>query len=324
MNSLFLKSKILGLIVAVICLILICDIGFCLENQERKAKSLAYYTMGVIHDLKGNSDKAIEEFEKSAKYEDSNAVHLRLGADYARLGRLEEAIKELKIVTQNDQGNEQAHYLLALIYSTQREFDKAAEEYEKILMSFSEANPENIEIYGYLAQLYYSQKKYDKAIGQFEIIHELTPQDTNVLFLLGSLYLEIDKKEKAIESFSKAIQYNPEDDNCLNSLGYVYAEQGKNLDEAQKLIERALKIDPDNGAYFDSLGWVYYQKGNYDKALEYLKSADRYLKDPVIYEHLGDVYYKLEKFENAKEYWTLSLEILPGQEHVLEKLKKLK
>ncbi|MCK5640847.1 MAG: tetratricopeptide repeat protein [Gammaproteobacteria bacterium] len=307
---------------AVLCCIF-SRVSWALEDNEEKVKSLTAYTMGVVYDLQGYSEKAIKEFRKSAEYDDNYAIHLRLGADYARLGELPQAIDELQLVLDQNPNNVQARYLLALIYSTQKEFGKAADQYEAILQSFSKAEPENIEIYGYLAQLYYARKEYDKAIKQFQIILSLNNQDSDVMFLLGTLYLETGERDKAIEFFSRAIKVNSKHDIALNSLGYVYAEEESNLEEAQALIERALKVDPGNGAYLDSLGWVYYKQGRYEEALKYLQEAGSHLKDPVIYEHLGDVYLKLQQEEEAKKYWSLSLELLSNQGHILEKLKSL-
>lgn len=293
------------------------------QNQEKKAKSLAHYTMGVVYDLQGRTEEAIATFEKVAKYDDNYAVHLRLGADYARLGRFSEAIDELHAVLEFDPDNVQARYLLALVYSTQKKFDKAATEYENILTSFSKAEPENIEIYGYLGQLYYSQKEYDKAISQFETILSLEPDDVDTIFLLGSLYLETSKRKKAATLFKRVLKMDSEHEECLNSLGYMYAEDGIKLNEAQEMVEHALKIDPDNGAYLDSLGWIYYKEGQYTRALKYLKKAGSFEEDPLIYEHIGDVYYRLEHTENAKKYWTLSLELSPEKDHLLKKLNTL-
>jgi tetratricopeptide (TPR) repeat protein len=304
--------------------------GLCLSThwafaiEDSKAKSLARYTMGVIHDFNGLTEDAVDQFKKSASYDDKNyAVHLRLGADYARLGKLSEAIKELHLALAQDPQNVQARYLLALIYSTQKDFDKAAAEYESILQSFSEAQPENLEIYGYLGQLYYSQKQYPKAIHQFETILSLDPKNTDVMFLLGSLYLEEGQKDKAIDLFNKILQINPDHDGSLNSLGYLYAEDNTKLDEAQKMVERALIVDPKNGAYLDTLGWVYYKKGDYQSALKYLKEADNLLKDPVIYDHIGDVYFKLNEPDNAKKYWNFSLEMQPNQKQIQNKIHDL-
>ncbi|HSV43044.1 MAG TPA: tetratricopeptide repeat protein, partial [Candidatus Bathyarchaeia archaeon] len=167
------------------------------------------------------------------------------------------------------------------------------------------------------------QKQYDKAIKQFEAVLTLQPRNTDIMFLLGALYLETGNEDRAVDLFSRTIKLAPDHDSGLNSLGYIYAERGENLDEAQSLIERALKIDPDNGAYLDSLGWVYFKKDQYQMALDYLYQAEKKLTDPVIFEHLGDVYWKMKNQEQAKLYWEKSLELLPGQQKILDKIQQI-
>jgi len=298
-------------------------LAFDYHLDETRSKGLAAYAMGVMYDLHGMTELAIEQFQTALSYQENYAIYLRLGADYARLGKLSEAILGLTKALELDPDNVQARYLLALIYSSQKKYDEAALEYEKILTSFAQAEPENVEIYGYLAQLYYSQKQYDKAIKQFEAVLTLQPQNTDIMFLLGALYLETGAEDKAVDLFSRTIKLAPDHDSGLNSLGYIYAERGEQLDEAQSLIERALKIDPDNGAYLDSMGWVYFKKDQYQKALDYLYQAEEKLTDPVIFEHLGDVYWKMNNQEQAKLYWEKSLELLPGQQKVLDKLQQI-
>lgn len=317
-------KSFIGAIAAAAFVFLFPHFSLAMGPQEEQVKSIATYAIGVIHDLQGETDSAIAAYEKSAKFKSSSATRLRLGADYARLGQLDKAAAELNVLLKEDPDNVQGRYLLALIFTTKKEYDLAAKEYEKILTSLSAADPQNIEIYGYLAQLYYSQKNYDKAIIEFEKVVELNPtENADIIYLLGSLYLEVKKKDRALELFERAIKIDPDHDETLNSLGYLYAENDSRLDEALEMVKRAVDKAPRNGAYLDSLGYIYYKKGDYAKAVEYLDQADSYLKDPVIYEHLGDVYFKMGEKQNAKKYWTLSLKLLPGQDQVIQKLKSL-
>ena len=62
----------------------------------------------------------------------------------------------------------------------------------------------------------------------------------------------------------------------------------------------------------------------YEKALETLNLADQYLRDPVIYDHIGDVYYKMNQIEDAIKYWELSLQLLPQQDEVIKKINAIK
>ncbi len=319
------KHKIILVCTAVCLMALLCPRtagAFVNEDRVALTKGLAHYAMGYRADLLGQTNQAVLEYEKAAQFDESGyLIRLRLGTGYARLNMLSEAIDQLEVVHQLNPEDMQSHYLLALIYSNQRQYDDAAREYEIILKTFSREEPQNIEIYGYLGQLYYSQRKYDQAIEQFEKILAVEPNNADVMYMLGSLYVETGEKERAMAILKKSIGIDPEHDGSLNTLGYLYAEDGKNLEEAIDLIQRALAISPENGAYLDSLGWAYYKKGVYDKALETLKKADAILKDPVIYDHIGDVYSKLNEIDEALKYWKFSLELSPGQDSVLQKIE---
>jgi Tfp pilus assembly protein PilF len=101
-------------------------------------------------------------------------------------------------------------------------------------------------------------------------------------------------------------------------------EEDKNLEEAAKLIRKALEMEPGNGAYIDSLGWFYFKKGKYAEALKELERASSLLSDPVIYEHLGDTYFKMGNPGKAKINWEESLKLDPQQDQVKKKIEGLK
>ncbi len=83
-------------------------------------------------------------------------------------------------------------------------------------------------------------------------------------------------------------------------------------------------IDPDNGAYIDSMGWLYYQVGEYAVALTYLERAVLLLPgDPAVYEHLGDVYFKLNDEEQAAAYWEKARQAGADEAMIQEKLEQL-
>lgn len=291
---------------------------------DAKAKGLAHYIMAVGHDLNGEATQAIAQYEHSVSYNPKEkAPRLRLGAYYVRLGLLDEAVKQLQHVITNAPQEVQAHYLLALIYSSQKKFDLAASSYESILKYASQNNPENIEIYQYLAQLYYSQHKYPQAIAQFQKIVEMQPENISAQYTLGSIYIDIDDRPKAMEIFRKVLALEPSHDGALNSLGYMYAQDGVHLDEAVKMVRKAIEIDPSNGAYFDSLGLVLYKQGLYAEALMALQKAETLIIDPVIYEHIGDVYSQVNEFALARKFFRKSLDLDPHQPSVLQKIQQL-
>ena len=90
------------------------------------------------------------------------------------------------------------------------------------------------------------------------------------------------------------------------------------------MIKKALSIQPDNGAYVDSLGWLYFKQGKIQEALKELERAGSLMEDPVIYDHLGDVYFKTGDNANAKLSWQKSLKLDPKQDKIKEKIEQLK
>ncbi len=291
---------------------------------DAKAKGLAHYIMAVCDDLNGESAAAISEYQRSIKFNGSQpAPRLKLGAYYLRLDEIRKATVQLKAVTRLAPQETQAHYLLALIYSSEHKYDLAASEYEIILKNAAQNDPANTDANMYLGQLYYAQSKYPQAIEQFLKILGLDPANTTVLCLLGSVYADSNDRTKAIAMFRKALQIEPENSEALNSLGYMYAEDGVHLDEAIRMTRKAIEIDPSNGAYYDSLGWALYKKGTLPTSLMALQKAETYIEDEVLYDHMGDVYKALKEYTMACKYWRKSLDLDPHQILVQQKIKAL-
>ena len=115
---------------------------------------------------------------------------------------------------------------------------------------------------------------------------------------------DLDGAETAVRDVLKR---EPDNASALNFLGYLLADHNRNLEEAESLIRRAVDQDPDNGAYLDSLGWVYYRLGRLNEARENLERAARLTGDPVVHEHLGDVYKDLKLLELARDQYTRAL-----------------
>ena len=127
------------------------------------------------------------------------------------------------------------------------------------------------------------------------------------------------------KEMQEAIRLNPEFADALNHLGYSMADRNVQLDVALDYISRAVGLDPWNAAYLDSLGWVYFRMGEYEKARSPLEmAADTRPGDPVVLEHLGDLYEKLGLTESALASWRTALAADPaGQEKLEAKIAAL-
>lgn len=166
--------------------------------------------------------------------------------------------------------------------------------------------------------------------------------DEEALYQLGVFYGMAEKPDNAITTMMRVLELNPNNAHALNYVGYTWAERGENLERAEEYIVRALAQRPNDGFITDSLGWIYYMRGRdllrSNSAVlgkEFLLRARDQLNlaaeltggDPVVSEHLGDVYRILDEKRRAYEYYQQAVEMdhrEDEQPNLLEKLDDLR
>ena len=81
------------------------------------------------------------------------------------------------------------------------------------------------------------------------------------------------------------------------------------------MIERAVSQRPTSGFFVDSLGWVHFKLGDAARAVGYLERATELEpSDPEITGHLGDAYWALGRYDEARYKWKLALSLSTDEE----------
>lgn len=298
--------------------------GFVLTNQRGKAIEMLqeiiklhperYQPYDLLAQLLDESARALEranqpeqakaEFTKAAaNYEQSLLINPSRANTYLRLAELlivplkdsERAVKILTEARRRFPSAPEFTYFLAIALREAKQPQQAVVTFEEAL---NEAQGENAEVLN--ARFYFD---YGVAADQ------------------AGLY------DKAADLFKKSISLDPTNAaEAYNYVGFMWAEHNMHLDEAEEMIGRALQFDPNNGAYLDSLGWVHYRKGKYEEALSQLLRAAQNLTrhDPVVFEHIGDTYSKLNRVPQALEYWQKAMALAPENKSLAEKIEKTK
>jgi tetratricopeptide (TPR) repeat protein len=166
-------------------------------------------------------------------------------------------------------------------------------------------------------------EQYEKASEAFEEGIRHNPKHADLYFNLGTAYDKLNRFEDVVKAMESALTIDPHHADALNYLGYSYAERGIKIDQALSLTRRAVALKPENGYYVDSLGWAFYKSGLLAEALTEIKRAVSLVgDDPVIYEHLGEIYMKQQKLSDAREAWLHSLELDPSNEKLLQRFQE--
>lgn len=166
-------------------------------------------------------------------------------------------------------------------------------------------------------------KEDDEALNVLNRAIEIEPENIQALGMAGLIYEGRKEFDKSDMMYKRALAVDSTDIQILNNYAYSLSERGIDLDKALNMAKIAVAKDPKNSSYLDTIGWIYYKLGDYKKALGYIMEAiNSGEKSATIYEHLGDVYLKLNKKENAILNWKKALELEPENEKIKLKLEK--
>lgn len=123
---------------------------------------------------------------------------------------------------------------------------------------------------------------------------------------LGDVYYSNKEFTQSDEAFEKALSLDPNDASVLNNYSYYLSERGIKLDAAEKMSKKSLELRPGEATFLDTYAWILYKKSNYKEAKVYILKAieaANNINDGTLYEHLGDIQYKLNEKDKALENW---------------------
>jgi tetratricopeptide (TPR) repeat protein len=145
----------------------------------------------------------------------------------------------------------------------------------------------------------------------------LDDNDNTKQFLASMLVESQQQRPEGLQIMRLMLAEQPENAGLMNNFGYSlidgYADIDE-LDEGFRLLKQASRLTPDEPNLLDSLGWAYYQYGDFREARRFIQMAlDTY--EPFAHwelsDHMGDVLWRLEEFDKAREAWKHSLEAYP-------------
>jgi len=177
-------------------------------------------------------------------------------------------------------------------------------------------------------QLLMLQQKNDQAIAQVDKYLKDDPENTELLTLKSNCLADIGQLQEAIALLEKVVKIKPDDPSHNNNLGYMYANNGLKLDRAEQLIRMALKQRPNELAFQDSLAWVFYKRGRFAAAAKVFgiflaRNKEAKTGHAVIYDHMGDTFYRLGQKDKAVKMWQQALKLAKDTKFASKEIKAI-
>lgn len=209
------------------------------------------------------------------------------------------------------------HYYLALALAMNKQYEDALAAARRA----AELGGESLRMRARVPWVMYYAKRYDEAREAYcQLVEQHASQYDNAevrdvlreaRLALSHICVLSNDNLQAEEWLEQVLDEFPTDVGAMNDLGYLWADQGKHLQRALRMTRAAVAAEPENAAYRDSLGWALYRLGRYEEALRELEqAAGRESPDPVILDHLGDVYLAVGRVADARQTWQRALKAL--------------
>lgn len=287
-----------------------------LEKRQPNDIALKLKIAQIYYKLK-EREKAISRFEDIlAKNPDSDKITYYLGILYEEVGRVEESQKMFAAVPPVSGLYKDARLRLAYGYKVRGDLPQA----KAALLEAIRKAPKITDFYQYLGGIYEREGDLDSAIKLLQRATKEFPDKISLYYALGTLYEKKGDTKKAMESMRKVLSLEPENASALNYIGYTLVEQGRDMDEAEDMLQEAYRLKPEDGYIVDSLAWLYFTRGDFTRAFVLLKRANKLIPgEPTILGHLGQVYLERGEPKEAIKYFTKSLNAWQRKEDVNEK-----
>jgi len=328
------------------------------EVEKNPQSDEGYYLMGVIDGEKGQYDQMVGAYNKSLsiskKFEKditSKKIYYwstlyQSGATYFKRVAGNNSKDTVKIYLDKAANSFEnaimvlpdsayTYYLLALVYMSQQQYDKAIKPLEEYNSKGNLADG-----YVYLGSIYYDKGNrekdlylknkniqdsissignFNKAISVLEEGKSKFPNDAKLLGTLSSAYVAANKLSVAIDAFKSLAETNPKKENYYN-YGVVLLGAEK-FEESVVQFKKALEIDPkyQNAIYNIAVAYVKWgteinnqaeakgdkgdaYKDKYRQAIPYLENYTQIdNSDSKIWDLLGKVYAIVGMSDKAKD-----------------------
>jgi Flp pilus assembly protein TadD len=290
-------------------------------EDEEVARQL--YASGLKAFNSGNYRAAAEMFETStARNPNNSSAFNDLGRAYLHLGRVPQAVTALRQSIAVNPFEPFAYNNLGLALMRQENYTEAATQFLKQL----EVNPDDRYVHPNLGRLYFLTKDYAKSAAEFEIVAKTSPDDSAVLSQLATDYALANQPEKALKIFDHLLEISPTA-STQNTVAYGLAEMNTQLDRAEALSKSSIAttaaktatIDLANvsasdstqmcelSAYWDTMGWIKFQGKDLAQAEKYIAAAWNLCQLPEVGDHLGQIYEKQSRKQDAIKQYELVL-----------------
>ena len=244
------------------------------DSAHNQAEADFLFLKADLDSQQGRGSDSLENLKSALVYDPQSATMMqKMAVEYYRKGQLRDALYWAERAKSLASDRRDLSLLLAGLYSSTKNFDKAAVIYQGLLQN----SPEDYEVLLYLGAVYSEKKEYKKSAEYFsKVAKEKNPSKYLAHYYMARIYLEQNEKansKKAQVELRKSIEAKGDFFEAITLLGQQIQKE-KGATEAFKFYAQIQKTKGPQAKLAEILSQYFIEKGDYDNAYEQLDILD--------------------------------------------------
>jgi tetratricopeptide (TPR) repeat protein len=217
-------------------------------------------------------------------------LHQLLGTAYRQMGRLDEARRELALVTRPQRPQFP---------------DPWRDEMQRDKVGYAAAAQQALALVGV--------RQYEQAVPILERLRDQEPEDVVLLSNLGAAYLDTGRIEEGMRTLNDALALSPDHFGAHLNLSAAYERLGQ-LDQALQHANHAIRSNPTLGQAHVKKGLLLAKQRRFDEAIATLDTARRYdARTPTSLIRSGWLRCEIKEWSGALQNFEAAIEQDPNE-----------
>lgn len=276
-----------------------------LESTMGMNETLSLQKFKLYQTLK-QPDKAFEEIEKLAnKYPMNARYRLLMGDLHLENEETEKALACYQKAHEIDPDDPRYIVSMANYYDQTGDKEAAEQEIRDALVNEKLDVETKVGILSrYVQRLQQTQQGIENANSLFQTLLDQHPEDTELKLMYGSLLMAQQKEEEAKFQFQLVTEMEPSNEGAWQQLLNI-SLNGEDIPEVIRICTRCKELFPEAPEYYFYLGIGYYMQEKYQESLDTYYAGLKIIPEgngvvkSNFYGQIGDLYYQMEKMDEA-------------------------
>jgi glycosyltransferase involved in cell wall biosynthesis len=258
------------------------------EIEENPLHPRAYHYLASSYLSEEMYGEAIDSAMKAIQLADEQNFddylylwsHFIAGLSYLKKDNIDEAEKICLKAIEKSTKHLDSHYLLTIIYSHKKRWDKLLHHSNKFLslVERTQANPGEFgpmvhntinhqwRVHLHRGFAFTELGKIENAQDSFELARKGAPDKGEYYWLIGKYFKGRNELGKAEDNLNRALEHKPHDKNILLDKASLYRIK-RNRDEERTILERLLSLGFDDVEILFSLANIFLQEGKFEASV---------------------------------------------------------